>query len=192
MKRLRAWMGLAPADDGEAVAPGATRILTVCMGNICRSPTAEGVLRAKLQRAGLGAQVVVDSAGTNGYHTGEGPDPRAVRAAAQRGYDLSRIRARPVAEADFERFDWILAMDQANLDWLRQRAPAAAHPRLSLLLSWTQPERASTLEVPDPYYGTTAGFEHVLDLVEAACDGFVARLAAQSPPGGGRGRGDTG
>lgn len=159
-------------------APPAQRVLMVCMGNICRSPTAEAVLRAKLQRAGLAERIGVDSAGTHGYHSGEGPDPRAMRAAAQRGYDLSRLRARPVQAADYERFDWILAMDEVNLAWLRHKAPAAAHPRLGLLLSHAAPAllQGADPEVPDPYFGPAAGFERVLDLVEAACDGLVERL----------------
>ncbi len=168
----------------------AQRVLMVCMGNICRSPTAEAVLRSKLQRAGLAERIAVDSAGTHGYHTGEGPDPRAVRAAAQRGYDLSRLKARPVQAADYERFDWILAMDEANLAWLRSKAPAALHPRLGLLMSHAAPTALakSTLEVPDPYFGPVAGFEQVLNLVEAACDGLVERLAHPWAPPGAMGR----
>lgn len=169
-------------------------VLMVCMGNICRSPTAEGVLRLKLQRAGLGEQVLVDSAGTHGHHTGEGPDPRAVRAAARRGYDLSRLRARPVQASDFERFDWILAMDEANLVWLRDKAPAAALPRLGLLLSHGAPASHGGVApaVPDPYFGPPAGFEHVLDLVEVACDALVQRLAHPWAPPAGSGRATTG
>jgi protein-tyrosine phosphatase len=166
------------------------RVLMVCMGNICRSPTAEAVLRAKLQRAGLAERIGVDSAGTHGYHTGEGPDPRAVRAGALRGYDLSRLRARPVQAGDFERFEWILAMDEANLDWLRAKAPAAAQARLGLLLSHADPAALAGAEpvVPDPYYGPPAGFDHVLHLVEAACDGLVQRLANPWAPPTGAGR----
>ena len=164
------------------------RVLMVCMGNICRSPTAEGVLRGKLQRAGLGAQVAVDSAGTLGAHAGEAPDARAVRAAARRGYDLSTLRARQVRAIDFEHFDWILAMDSANLDWLRGRAPEASRSRLGLLLDHADPALlgGSDAEVPDPYYGPEAGFERVLDLVEAACDGLVLRLVNPwAPPANG-------
>lgn len=182
------WLRSSPA-----VTPSRS-VLMVCMGNICRSPTAEGVLRLKLQRAGLGERVLVDSAGTHGYHTGEGPDPRAVRAAARRGYDLSRLRARPVQAGDFERFDWILAMDEANLAWLRDKAPAAALPRLGLLLSHgalaVQGGAAPT--VPDPYFGPPAGFEHVLDLVEGACDALVQRLAHPWAPPAGAGRAAAG
>ncbi|MBK1686898.1 low molecular weight protein-tyrosine-phosphatase [Rubrivivax gelatinosus] len=150
-------------------------ILLVCMGNICRSPSAEGVLRARLDAAGLGKQVQVDSAGTHGYHAGEAPDPRAVRHAAARGYDLARLRARKVEREDFSRFDWILAMDEDNLARLRQIAPDDAHADLGLLMDHAL-RHAGVREVPDPYYGSAAGFERVLDLVEDACDGIVARL----------------
>ncbi len=182
------WFRTAPRPEP------AQRVLMVCTGNICRSPTAEGVLRSKLQRAGLAERIAVDSAGTHGYHTGEGPDPRAVRAAAQRGYDLSGLRARPVQVADYERFDWILAMDEANLAWLRHQAPAAAHPRLGLLLSHAPPAAlaSAATEVPDPYFGPVAGFEHVLDLVELACDGLVERLRNPWAPPAGMGQGAAG
>ncbi len=150
-------------------------VLMVCMGNICRSPTAEGVLRHKLRAAGLDRRVTVDSAGTHGYHTGEPPDPRAIRHAAARGYDISGLRARPVESADFERHDWLLAMDAANLAWLRQRVPAGVDDRSALLLSFAA-GAGGELDVPDPYYGTPAGFDAVLDLVERGCDGFVAEL----------------
>jgi protein-tyrosine phosphatase len=156
-----------------------TRVLMVCMGNICRSPTAEAVLRGKLAQAGLAPHVVVDSAGTHGYHTGEGPDPRAVAAAARRGYDLSALRARPVDSTDFERFDYVLAMDQANLEWLRRKAPPTAPAQLGLLL--THARRFGELEVPDPYYGPPAGFDRVLDLVEDACDGLIALCRSRMP-----------
>ncbi|MEY8690151.1 MAG: low molecular weight protein-tyrosine-phosphatase [Leptothrix sp. (in: b-proteobacteria)] len=159
------------------------------MGNICRSPTAEGVLRSKLQRAGLGRRVFVDSAGTLGSHAGEPPDPRSIAHAAARGYDLSAQRARPVRPDDFERFDWLLAMDEDNLSWLRQRAPAGAAERCALFLPFAG-RRQEPLEVPDPYYGNPAGFDRVLDLLEDACDSLVAHMA-QSPrlaPAGESGR----
>ncbi len=152
------------------------RVLFVCMGNICRSPTAEGVLRRKLQDAGLAARVEVDSAGTHGSHAGEAPDPRAVKHAAGRGYDLSRLRARRVARADFQRFDWVIAMDDGNLDALRALAPEGASARVGLLMEHAR-RFSAVREVPDPYYGAPAGFERVLDLVEDACDGLVERLA---------------
>lgn len=155
--------------------PSPRSILLICMGNICRSPSAEGVLRAKLEAAGLGRQVRVDSAGTLGYHAGEAPDPRAVRHAAARGYDLTRLRARKVEREDFSRFDWILGMDEDNLARLRQIAPDDARADLGLLMDHAL-RHAGVREVPDPYYGSAAGFERVLDLVEDACDGIVARL----------------
>ena len=175
MRRLLDLLRKAPAE--EAAAPEALRVLMVCMGNICRSPMAEGVLRAKLQQAGLHTRVVVDSAGTHGYHTGEAPDPRAIRVAATRGAELAMLRARPVQPEDFSRFDWMLAMDDANLAWLRGRVPEGANIRLGLLMEYAR-RHDGVREVPDPYYGAAAGFEHVLDLVDDACDGFVDRLAA--------------
>ncbi len=178
MRNLRQWLRKAP--DEEPVAPDAIRLLMVCMGNICRSPTAEGVLRAKLRQAGLHTRVVVDSAGTHGYHAGEPPDPRAIRSAAQRGYELADLRARPVQAEDYIRFDWLLAMDQANLAWLQSRLPEGAAPRLGLLMAHAR-SHADVVEVPDPYYGAAAGFERVLDLVEDACDGLVAGLAVSVP-----------
>ena len=159
----------------EAAAPGATGVLMICMGNICRSPTAEAVLRSKLQRAGLAERVWVDSAGTHGYHTGEAPDPRAVACGARRGYDLSRLRARPVHDDDFLRFDWLLAMDEDNLQWLQRKAVPERRAQLGLLMAHAT-RHTDELAVPDPYYGAPAGFERVLDLVEDACDGFVAQL----------------
>jgi protein-tyrosine phosphatase len=149
------------------------RVLFVCMGNICRSPTAEGVLRRKLQAAGLAARVEVDSAGTHGSHAGEAPDPRAVKHAAARGYDLSRLRARRVGRDDFRRFDRVIAMDEDNLGALRAIAPDGA--RVGLLMEYAR-RFIGVREVPDPYFGAPAGFERVLDLVEDACDGLVERL----------------
>ena len=151
------------------------RVLMVCMGNICRSPTAEAVLRTKLAAAGLQRAVVVDSAGTHGYHTGEAPDPRAVRVGAARGYALGELRARPVVPADFADFDWLLAMDQANFEWLQRKAPPGFAGRIELLLPYGR-RFPDVREVPDPYYGPPAGFDRVLDLVEDACDGFIQRL----------------
>ena len=151
------------------------RVLMVCLGNICRSPTAEGVLRAKLEAAGLGRLVAVDSAGTSGLHGGEPPDARAIKHAAARGYDLSKQRARRVVVADFERFDWVLAMDEDNLQGLRRLAPPKSSARLGLLMSHA-PRLGHITEVPDPYYGAPGGFDKVLDLVEDACDGLVSKL----------------
>jgi protein-tyrosine phosphatase len=142
------------------------RILFVCLGNICRSPTAEVVLRTIAARETPELELEVDSAGTAGYHVGEPPDPRTRAAALRRGYDLSGRRARIVEPEDFERFDLILAMDRQNLSVLQRRAPAGARSRVRLFLEFA-PE-AGTAEVPDPYYGGPNGFEEVLDLVESA------------------------
>ncbi len=147
------------------------RVLMVCLGNICRSPTAEAVLRAKLEASGLAERVVVDSAGTGDWHIGNPPDPRSQRHAAKRGYDLSALRGRQVGEADFRRFDLILAMDEDNLADLQRLAPASAH-RAELCLF-------AQVEVPDPYMGGAAGFERVLDLVETTSDIWVKNLGAR-------------
>jgi len=150
------------------------RILFVCLGNICRSPSAEAVLRRIAAQEAPELHIEVDSAGTAGYHIGEPPDARSQEAAVRRGYDMSRLRARIVEPDDFERFDLILAMDRNNLAILRRRAPAAARDRVRLFLDFA-PE-ADTAEVPDPYYGGASGFEEVLDLVEAASRGLIAHL----------------
>lgn len=179
IKRLRALLGReTPAPEQPH-----TRVLMVCMGNICRSPTAEAVLRAKLERAGLAGQVLVDSAGTHGYHTGEPPDPRAIAAGQRRGYTLQGLRARPVQPEDFERFDCLLAMDQANLEWLQRKAPQGHRAALRLLLS-SAPQLGEA-EVPDPYYGPAQGFERVLDLVEGACEALLQQLAQHTEAGAG-------
>jgi protein-tyrosine phosphatase len=146
----------------------------VCMGNICRSPTAEAVLRHKLALAGLGDAVVVDSAGTHAWHAGSPPDARSAAHARQRGYDLTALRARAVEAADFESCDFILAMDADNLAVLEERCPAQHRPKLGRLVQHCKVRKVN--EVPDPYQGGSEGFEHVLDLVEDACDGFVAFL----------------
>lgn len=151
------------------------RVLFVCMGNICRSPTAEGVFRAHVERAGLAGQVEADSAGTHGYHVGAAPDPRAQAAARRRGYDLSRLRARRVTASDFRRFDLILAMDRDNLALLREACPEPEHHRLRLFLDFAR--EADEDEVPDPYYGGPEDFERVLDLVEDAAAGLIEEIA---------------
>lgn len=163
----------ASSDDDAQPQPGAVRVLMVCTGNICRSPTAQGVMRSMLRREGLQHAVWVDSAGTHGYHTEEPPDPRAIRVAAARGYDIAGLKARPVSTKDFARFHWMLAMDEANLVWLQRKTPSTSGPRIELL---TTASGLAEPEVPDPYYGPDAGFEHVLDLVERACGGFLRRL----------------
>ncbi len=152
-------------------------VLMICMGNICRSPTAEGVLRAKLEAAGLADRVELDSAGTHDYHVGRAPDRRAQRHALARGYDLSALRARQAEAADFERFDLLLAMDEQNLAGLRAICPPGREDRMRLLMSFAT--RHDAAEVPDPYSGGDAGFERVLDYIEDACDGVVASLGAR-------------
>ena len=150
------------------------RILFVCLGNICRSPTAEGVFTAVAAREAPDLRVEVDSAGTASYHVGQAPDPRTRAAALRRGYDLSPLRARVVEPPDFERFDLILAMDHENLSDLKRRAPRSAHERVRLFLEFA-PELGTT-DVPDPYYGGPNGFEEVLDLVEAASRGLIRHV----------------
>jgi len=149
-------------------------VLFVCMGNICRSPTAEGVFRKYVEDAGLSASIIVDSAGTHAYHTGEPPDRRAQAAAERRGFSLTGIRARRVSDTDFERFDYILAMDKANLAALKEFAPEERHRKMSLLLAHSTSHRE--LEVPDPYYGGAGGFERVLDLVEEASQALLEAI----------------
>ena len=154
------------------------RILFVCLGNICRSPTAEAVVRALAAREAPELGLEVDSAGTAGYHVGEPPDPRMRAAAARRGYDLEALRARIVEPGDFERFDLILAMDRENLAVLHRRVPEQARERVRLFLEFS-PQREPE-EVPDPYYGGPNGFEEVLDLVEATARellGYVRQRA---------------
>ncbi|HWX10994.1 MAG TPA: low molecular weight protein-tyrosine-phosphatase [Trinickia sp.] len=148
----------------------------VCLGNICRSPTAEAVMRAQIAEAGLQHRIAVDSAGTGDWHVGEAPDERAQAAARRRGYELSLLRGRQVAREDFERFDLLLAMDEANLRQLRQLCPEEHRSKLRLLMEFaTQPARS---EVADPYFGDGEGFERVLDQCEEACRGLIAHLRA--------------
>lgn len=150
------------------------RILFVCTGNICRSPTAEGVLRRKLAEAGLAEKAETLSAGTRGYHVGDAPDPRAQKHARARGYDLSTLRARQVGAEHFDEFDLILAMDREHERDLTRLAPPEAKGRVRLFLEFA-PE-SGLQDVPDPYYGEAADFELVLDLVEAGADGIVAAI----------------
>lgn len=149
------------------------RILMVCLGNICRSPSAEAVLRARAEQRGLGQRLQIDSAGTGDWHVGKPPDARSQAAAARRGYRLDDLRARQVRAADFQDFDLLLAMDQDNLHTLRQRAPASPRAELALLLTYAG---LGEHEVPDPYYGGEQGFEQVLDLLEQASDALLDRL----------------
>lgn len=154
-------------------------ILFVCMGNICRSPTAEGVFRHHVTEAGLADRVLVDSAGTHAYHVGEPPDRRAAAAAERRGYSMARLRARRVVADDFSRFHYILGMDRDNVALLKEQAEAEQHGKIRLFLEFSQ---AGEAEVPDPYYGGAAGFERVLDLVEEASTGLLERIRREHFP----------
>jgi protein-tyrosine phosphatase len=161
-----------------AGGPRSMRICFVCLGNICRSPTAHGVMERLIADAGLGAQVLVDSAGTAAYHIGELPDERTVRAARRRGIELTH-RAREFVAADLDRFDLVLAMDGMNLDRLHELAAGrASAPRIALLRSF-DPTAEPDAEVPDPWVGGPAGFEEVLDQCERACAGLLAHVREQ-------------
>ena len=153
------------------------RICFVCLGNICRSPTAEGVMRKLVEDAGLDGKIVLDSAGTGAWHVGELADPRTRRAAESRGLSLTH-RARQFTAADFDRFDYVIAMDRANLRHLRVMAGERTAPIVRLLRSF-DPDAGTDAEVPDPYSGGSDGFEHVLDLCERACEGLLAHVRAR-------------
>lgn len=154
-----------------------TRVLMVCMGNICRSPTAQGVLEHLLQQSGWQHHMAVDSAGTHSYHIGHAPDARSQQHALARGYDLSAQRARQLQAQDFADFDWILVMDAGNERLALERCPPQHRHKVRRLAAFCQKQTAH--EVPDPYYGGADGFETVLDLCEDACAGFLAFWQAQ-------------
>jgi len=156
------------------------RVLFVCLGNICRSPTAEGVTRAIAAREFPALDLEVDSAGTADYHVGEPPDRRTVAAAQRRGYELAGLRARLVQPADFSNFDLVLAMDRANLAELEARRPHASTARIGLFLEYAP--ATGVMEVPDPYYGAVEDFERVLDLCEAGARAMLATLANEKGP----------
>ncbi|MGA9665286.1 MAG: low molecular weight protein-tyrosine-phosphatase [Gallionella sp.] len=147
------------------------KVLFVCMGNICRSPTAEATFRHYVENAGMSEHILIDSAGTHDYHVGDPPDSRAQRAAQQRGYDMSSLRGRQVAADDFLRFDYVLAMDRANLAILQRITPPDSTARARLFLEFAR--HHNEREVPDPYYGGADGFERVLDMVEDAAQGLL-------------------
>jgi protein-tyrosine phosphatase len=148
-----------------------TKVLFVCMGNICRSPTAQGVFRKMVADAGLESSVGIDSAGTHAFHVGEPPDQRAQQAAGRRGYEIADLRARQITQDDFRDYDLILAMDWENLALLQQQCPKAYKHKLHLLMRFAGEHDAAT--VPDPYYGGPEGFNTVLDYVEDACQGLI-------------------
>lgn len=152
------------------------RLLIVCMGNICRSPMAHGVVRERLKDRGLLGQVFVDSAGTHGYHAGQPPDERAQAAARRRGVEIGDLTARVITMRDFEAFDLILAMDDNNLRFLREMSERPHHAKIRLFMEFAI--GAASVVVPDPYYGGPIGFERVLDLVEEGAAGIVERFGS--------------
>jgi len=168
---------VTPARENDRMSDAKIRVLMVCLGNICRSPTAEAMLRKKVHEAGLDERVEVDSAGTADYHVDSPPDRRAIAHGERRGLRMQHLRGRQVERSDFERFDHILAMDEDNLANLKRIRPAGSRAKVALLMSFA-PE-AGSREVPDPYDGGAEGFERVLDLAEAAADGFVAAVRAR-------------
>jgi protein-tyrosine phosphatase len=154
------------------------KVLFVCLGNICRSPTADGIFRDLVAREKLDQKIRVDSAGTGDWHIGKAPDPRTVAAACQRGYDLSVLRARQVSRCDFEEFDYVLAMDKSNLMNLQRMKPSTYTGHLGLFLEFGS--RGDYREVPDPYHGGKDDFELVLDLVEDAAQGLLNHIRSNS------------
>ena len=151
------------------------KVLFVCMGNICRSPSAEAVFRDLVKRNGLTKDFEIDSAGTHAYHVGEAPDKRSIQAARKRGIEMKDLRARQVVADDFNRFDYLIAMDEANLLGMTSLVSVDKQQKASLMMSYTDTEYA---EVPDPYYGQGDGFELVLDLLEQACQGLLNDILA--------------
>jgi protein-tyrosine phosphatase len=155
-------------------------ILIVCTGNICRSPTGEGVLRALAEKRGLGGRIRIASAGTHDYHIGDAPDPRTVKHASRRGYDLGAQRAQKVIEKHFHEYDYILAMDRGHLRILKALAPKDARAKIGMFLEASGKWKGE--DVPDPYYGGVEGFEQVLDMVEEAAERWIDRIEAELDP----------
>lgn len=165
--------GLSDADvNGSGTS--LTRVLFVCLGNICRSPTADGVFRHVVKQQGLADQILVDSCGTGSFHVGNPPDKRAIHAASKRNYDLSALRARQIKPVDFQHFHYILAMDRMNLGVLEAMKPEYYEGHVGLLLDFSQQRKHK--QVPDPYYDGEEGFELVLDLIEDASQGLLADI----------------
>ena len=153
------------------------RVLFVCTGNICRSPMAEGVLRHYVDKAGLAGRIKTDSAGTHDFHVGEAPDPRAQKAAAKRGYDISKLMGRQVIRRDFSEFDYVLAMDELNMRQLTRLCPPEQRHKLRLFMEFAYGN--TVREVADPYGGTDQDFETVLDLLESAAEGLLDHVRVQ-------------
>ena len=153
------------------------KLLIVCLGNICRSPMAEGALRARIAVSPLAGRIQVDSAGTGGWHAGQAPDPRAIACARGHGVDISMLRARQLRRQDFLEFDWLLCADRENLRDVIDRAPEAARDKVVLLMEWAGIKGDGG--IPDPYTGGLAEFEHAWRLVDSAAQAVVARLCAQ-------------
>ena len=154
------------------------KILFVCMGNICRSPSAEGILLKKVQEKGLENNFLIDSCGTHGYHEGQRPDQRSIEAALERGIDIRNQISRLIVNSDFENFDYIISMDHRNMDTLKKISDSNYHHKLSLFLDYT--DNSEYIEVPDPYYGGDDGFELVLDLLDKAANGLIRHLTEGS------------
>lgn len=152
------------------------KVLFVCLGNICRSPSADGILRKKLAEHGIADKVTVDSAGTGDWHIGKAPDTRSQKAALERGYEISMLRARQVAAEDFNEFDYVLAMDNSNIENMQEFKPKGAMRTEPELFLKRFGANSDVTEVPDPYYGGEEGFQTVLDLIEAACDNLVVEI----------------
>jgi protein-tyrosine phosphatase len=169
IRALNYYRGQIQMNQSEPV-----RVLFVCMGNICRSPTAQGVFRSLVEKEGLSENIQMDSAGTIGIHAGEQPDRRARSIAKQRGVDLSDLRGRQVSSSDFEKFDYVIAMDRSNYNDLTSVCPRGSEEKLHLLMDFAS--HVGVQEVPDPYYGGAAGFERVFDLIETASEGLLQMI----------------